>query len=162
MNKNLKFLTISILFGIFIYLCIYIFISDDLIVFLNIDLLTSEGYYVWVIYNIVIFLILQCPAILIYYKYKLKILLLTKLNPAYNIGDIIELEFQVSDKDNFIFIDIELEIQWPGKILGTENIEESFIIRLDTNGLIGINNFRVIALKDGYFSTSWNKELIII
>lgn len=160
MKNNNTYLIIGILFGIIGYIVFYNLILSDLMRYFMGD--PAESFYGWMIFNIIVFLCFQVPSIMIYYHYKLKIKPKSIIKKSYCEGDIINIEIEVMDNTNFVFIDVNLDIKWPGEVINKETRERSFLIELDTENLIGLNNLRITARRDGYFSTNMVKEFVIL
>lgn len=94
------------------------------------------------------------------YHYKLKVNILDTIKKSYVEGELIELKIQVSDDSQFFFIDVDLDINWPGE-LEYETFENYFKIKLNTDNLVGLNNLKITANKRGYFGSSLLRELVI-
>jgi len=153
-------LVFAIIFGLVVYFIIFNTVLNDLLIdFLETS--TMDSIFIQIMLNFIIFFICQCPSLLIYYNYKLKIRLLTEIEPSYSNEDSIEIEIEVCDKTEFIFIDVYLKVDWADKY-EVKQVGSSFIILLETKNLYGINNLRIKASKEGYFDTTLEKEIIIL
>ncbi|MBD3228357.1 MAG: hypothetical protein GF329_09230 [Candidatus Lokiarchaeota archaeon] len=160
MKNNSAYLLIGTIFGIIGYILFYNLILSDLIIYFEGN--PAESFYGWAIFNIIVFLCFQAPTLMIYYHYKLKIKSKNIIKKSYNEGDIIDMEIQVMDNTDFAFIDVDIDIKWPGEVLSKQVRENSFLIELNTQNLIGINNLRIVARRSGYFSSKLVKEFVIL
>ncbi|MHA1312198.1 MAG: hypothetical protein ACTSWR_07795 [Candidatus Helarchaeota archaeon] len=159
-NKN-YLLIIAICFGLIGYIIFYFKFLINFVDYLRITEYEYDKLFLWTVINLIILLIFQIPSILIYYNYKLKIVVVSEIDDLYQEGELIELEIQISDSSNFIFIDVNLEIKWPENKYKLSIFEKSFLITLETAGMIGIHNLIISASKKGYFRSVWKREFVI-
>lgn len=156
------YVTGALIFGILGFIYFYLLVFSQFIAYFTVDGDIAENLYFYIIFVIIIFLLFQCPAILIYYHYKLNIKIISDLKTHYQEGENIELEVQVIDSSGIISIAADISVNWPAKVLETRTDEKSYFIKLETEDLVGENQLQIRASKSGNFSSRLVKEIVIL